>query len=473
MKIIKNYIYNTSYQLLTLIIPLITTPYISRVLGSYGVGINTVTNSTIEYFVLLGDMGINLYGNRQIAYVRDNISKLSESFWEIEILRILFSLSSYAIFVIYILLFPKYKEYMIIQSLNILAVSFDITWFYMGLEDFKKIVVRNIVIKIISIILIFSLVKSPTDLAKYIFIMSASTIIGNMTLWPYLKNLIQKVRFTSLKLVQHIKGTVELFIPQIAVQLYQVLNRTMLWIMISATVSGFYDRSDVLVRMIVTVVTSLSTVMLPRLANEIHNGNLNAVKSSIYKSFEFITIISFPMCFGLSAISLKFAPWFLGKEFNQVGLAIILEAPIIIFIGWSTVIGAEFMIPMNMNKEYIYSVVTGAICNILFNIPLIYLYGLYGGIVSTSCSEFAVLVYQLWIIRKKLSLGKLFNNIFVVLISTCVMFIIVFSINHYHPMNALNFLLEILLGILVYFITLYIIKPKLFTSIKKSIFDNR
>ncbi|MDD6172090.1 MAG: oligosaccharide flippase family protein, partial [Ligilactobacillus ruminis] len=138
MKVIKNYLYNAGYQLLAVLLPLITAPYVSRIIGAHGIGINTATNSTIQYFILLGSIGIGLYGNREIAYLRSNKQAMSEAFWEIQILKMVMVTISYGAFLVYLAFCPVYKEYMLIQSLNLIAAAVDISWLYMGLEDFKK-----------------------------------------------------------------------------------------------------------------------------------------------------------------------------------------------------------------------------------------------------------------------------------------------------------------------------------------------
>ena len=204
MKIIKNYLYNAGYQILLMIAPILTTPYVSRVLGPHNNGINTYTNGWVTFFYLLGQLGISIYGNREIAYKRENKYERSKVFWEIAILQLITSATSLLIYLFVVFLFSTtFKLYFILQALWIIAYGIDISWYFMGLEDFKKTVTRNTIIKIISIFLIFLLVKDKNDLSKYIFLIGFSQLLGSISLWPYLKNSIEWVRLKNINPFQH------------------------------------------------------------------------------------------------------------------------------------------------------------------------------------------------------------------------------------------------------------------------------
>ncbi|ASR40888.1 hypothetical protein BEN83_05040 [Ligilactobacillus agilis] len=225
MKLIRNYLYNAGYQMLALIIPFITAPYISRTLKPHGVGIYADTNAWIQWFVLLASVGIALYGNREIAYVRDDKEKLSRTFWEIQVVKMIMTVISYIVLCFFLNVYTQYKNYMWIQSLNILAVAFDISWFYMGIEDFKRTVIRNTLVKLMSLALILLFVKSPNDIGVYIFLTTLSVTLGNFTLWPRLRILLVRVGLNTLRPLKHLKTSLALFVPQIATQVYLILGR--------------------------------------------------------------------------------------------------------------------------------------------------------------------------------------------------------------------------------------------------------
>ncbi|WP_318766560.1 oligosaccharide flippase family protein [Lactiplantibacillus carotarum] len=274
MQLIKNYLYNAWYQIFVIIVPLITTPYISRVLGSYGVGVNAYTSSIVQFFVILGGLGINLYGNREVAYVREDRQRLSRLFGEIELLRLLAIVICLVIFGVYLLTDPQYRVQLILQAVLILATGLDISWLFMGQEDFKRIVLKNAVVKLVSVTLILWLVKTPEDLNWYILIISGSTLIGNLTLWGPLKRMVDWVPLKQLNWRRHFKPALVLLVPQVASQIYLVLNKTMLGQMVGVTATGYFDNSDKVVKLILSVVTATGTVMLPRVAATFKAGNL-------------------------------------------------------------------------------------------------------------------------------------------------------------------------------------------------------
>lgn len=228
MRVVKNYLYNAFYQVFILIIPLITTPYLSRVLGPTGVGINSYTNSIIQYFILFGSIGVNLYGNRQVAFVRRDRDKLTATFYEIFFMRVGTIALAYVAFLLFLAVTNRYQTYYLAQSLSVIAAAFDISWFFMGMENFSVTVLRNFVVKLITLVSIFTLVKSEADLTTYILILSLSLLLGNLTLFPSLHRYIGKLQWQKLRIWRHFKPSVVLFIPQIATQIYLVVNKTML-----------------------------------------------------------------------------------------------------------------------------------------------------------------------------------------------------------------------------------------------------
>lgn len=464
MTLIKNYLYNAIYQIFILIVPFITMTYISRVIGPKGNGINAYTNTIVQYFVLFGSVGVSMYGNRQIAYVRNNQLKTSEVFFEILIMR--FVTISLALLAFYVFIFfnNTYKSAYIMQSILIVATAFDISWFFAGVENFKVTVVRNTLIKIISLFCIFIFVKKPSDLDIYIFIIAFSQLVGNLSLFPYLKNYLIYIQFSRLHIWRHFVPSINLFIPQVATQVYLILNKNMLGQMVSVTAAGFYDYSDKIVKMVLAVVTATGTVMLPRVANTFAKGNTKKVNDYLYLSFDFVTAISIPMAFGLAAIALKFVPLFLTFKFEEVANLIIIESLVIVLIAWSNAIGIQYLLATNQNKQFTISVTIGAFVNVILNIPLIIFYRTEGAMIATVISELSVTLYQLFIVRNQISLKKLFDSLWKYFLSGLIMFAIVFLLDHLLKNNWLMLILEVIVGVIVYI--LFII------GLKTNIVDN-
>ncbi|MGM0123827.1 hypothetical protein IGI37_001201 [Enterococcus sp. AZ194] len=463
MRIIKNYLYNVGYQVLVMILPLITVPYIARVIGAQGVGINAYTNSIIQYFILFGSIGVNLYGNRSIAYVRDNKKEMSKVFWEITFLKLLTVTAAFLAFLVFLFFTKQYQEYFLYQSILILAAGLDISWLFMGLEDFQKPVLRNMLVKIASVILIFSFVKTASDLGIYILITSGSIFIGNLTLWPYLRKTVRWIKLRKLHIWGHLRPSINLFIPQIAIQIYLVLNKTMLGDMVSVTSAGYFDNADKLVKVILAVVTATGTVMLPRVAHTFVKGDNEKVKEYLYTSFDMVSLIATPMMFGLMAIAPKFAPWFFGANFEGIETLVMVLSPVILFIGWSNVTGQQYLMPTHKMKYFTYSVTVGAVVNLILNVIMIPLWGAVGACIATVVSEALVCLVQFYSVKKFIPIREMFLNIWKYLVAGIIMFVAVYYLNTTWDFSIKNLFIEVMLGILIYVFSIFLLRP---TSLK-------
>ncbi|KRO27622.1 repeat unit transporter [Lactiplantibacillus fabifermentans DSM 21115] len=457
--------YNMSYNVLILLTPLLTVPYISRVLGPYGVGVNATTNSIITYFLLLGTVGITIYGNREIAFIREDKVKRSKVFWEIEFLQIITIFFAYALFLLYLWYQKQFRIYFFYQSFLIIAGAFDISWYFMALEDFRKTVTRNVLVKLASLIAIFTLVKTSHDIGTYILIISLSQLFGNMTLWPYLRHSVLKPTFKRLRPLHHLIPSFSLFIPQIAIQIYLALNKTMLWKLDSVTASGFFDYSDKLIKLVLAIVTATGTVMLPRIANLYAKRDFKKVREYTYNSFDFVLAIAVPMAFGIAGLATALAPWFFGRHFTSVNTLLMIESPVIILIGLSNVIGQQYLLPTKQTKVYTYSVTVGAIVNVVLNIPLIIFWGVQGSMWATVASELTVTIYQLIVVRHQLRMDKLFINCWKYLFSGILMFIVVYMLNISMKITVVSLSLQIIEGLLIYGGCMLILQPSILKHI--------
>ena len=466
MQLIKNYLYNVFYQLFILIVPLITMPYISRVLGPTGSGINYLTSANTQYFILLGSLGITLYGNRQIAYLRDNKQRVSQAFWEIFLLRCLTTLVALSSFYIFVYFNHTYQWAYLIQSILIIATALDISWFFMGVENFKVTVSRNMIVKIFSILFIFTLVKTKNDVIIYIFILSLSQLLGNLTLFPYLRHYINWPQWRQLQIWQHLRPSLALFLPQVAMQIYLIVNKTMVGWLVSVKATGFYTYSDNTIRAVLTLGTSLATVMMPRVANTFIHGDIKQVNKYTQLSFDFASAVAVPLMFGIAAVSLKFVPSFLGADYSPVAYLMIIETLLILPVTWASIIGNQYLIPLGRNRTYTNSVLLGALVSIVLNVPLILLFQTQGAMITSVVCEFAVAFYQLHAIRQELPLRVLFNEFWKYLFAGLIMFVIVFYLHLHWKFTLLTFFVEIAAGIFIYLAGLLILKAPVLLRLK-------
>ena len=221
---------------------------------------------------------------------------------------------------------------------------------------------------------------------------------------------------------------------------------------------GQFQYTDQIIKVILAVVTASGQVMLPHIANKFSKGDVKGIRDSLYNSFDFITAIAIPMMFGIMAIAKQFAPWFLGKQFNDAGILMMIEAPVILFIGWSNVTGTQYLMPINRTKEYTVSVTVGAVINVIANLFLIALWGARGATLATDISEFAVAAVQLVYIRQTISRRKLFGQMWKYLLSGGIMFIITYRLAMIMNMTIPNLAIEVIIGAVIYIIGIFILR---------------
>ncbi len=447
----KNFSYNIIYQILIIILPLVTAPYVARVIGAEGNGIYSYTYSIVQYFALFAMLGLNNYGNRTIAKCRDNKEKLSKEFCSIYFFQLCMSAFTLMIYIVYICTFgQKYFIFALIQMIYLLSTCFDINWLFFGLEKFKLTVTRNIIIRILSTIFIFIFVKTEKDLILYTILMSGSHLLSQILLWPFLKREVNFVRPNFKDVIKHLKPNFILFIPVIAVSIYKIMDKIMLGNMTNINNVGYYEYAERIINIPLGVITALGTVMLPRISNMIAKGEKDNVKYYIDKSMQFMAFLSIPICFGLITVAPNFIPIFLGNEFKQTGIIIQYLAITILFISWANIIRTQYLIPNEKDKTYIISVIIGAIVNYIINIILIPIYQGIGAAIGTIGAELSVMMYQTYIVRKELNIKKYMRDWLKFLVNGIIMFVIIILMKNIINSTYILIPIQILLGAIIY-----------------------
>lgn len=457
----KNLFYNLLFQIVTLFMPLITTPYVSRVLGKEGIGIYSYTLSIVQYFIILGTLGISMYGNRTIAYVRDNKEKMSKTFWSITILKLVTTGLALVVFMVIFGFNKKYSYIYIIQSMNVLAAMVDISWLYMGLEDFKKTVTRNLIVKIIGVVCIFLFVKEYSDLSKYVIINGLMLLLGNLVMWAYLPRTVSKCKVKLKDITSHFIPAIQLFIPQIAIQIYVVLDKSMLGTLGTVGDVGLYEQSQKIIKLVLGLVTSLGIVMLPRMSNTFASGNIKKLNEYLNNSLKAVIYASIPMAIGLAATSNNFVPWFFGAGFESVSLLMMILTPILVLISISNVLGTQYLLPSNRTKKFTVSVTTGSIINIILNFILIPKIGAIGACIATVFAELSVTIVQYIFVRKNIEKKPILINLAKYIISGTIMFSVVSVVGTFMKANILTTIIQVIVGSITYFVGLLILKEEM------------
>lgn len=473
----KNYIYNMLYEVLVILVPVITTPYVSRTLGAEGIGVYSYTYSIVTYFSLFAALGTTVYGRRESAIRQGDREQLTLLFWEIECFRIISSLVCLIVYVFYSLN-SQYFLITIIQSVYILTVAFDVTWFFQGVEDFGKVVFRNTLVKILNIIFIFSLVKSPDDLPMYIFGLAVLPLVGHLITWPTLKKYVDfGFQIKKIHPFRHTKGSFALFIPTIASQVYLLLDKTMIGIFTETAVeNGYYEQAQKIVKICWTIVTSLATVMTPRIAYIYANRSKDEVRSAMSKTYNVLWLIACPISFGLFSIADNLVPWFFGPEFTRVSTLLKIFAGIVFFIGLNSITGSQYLVATKKQKVYTFSILCGAILNFGLNMVLIPKYLSMGAAIASVAAECIICVIQIiyvTVFLREIRGSDIFSHAFNYVIAGVCMCVGVRFISLKIPCTMIGTGILIFLGGIFYITILILLRDKflfeVFRAIKQKI----
>lgn len=449
--VIKNYLYNLMYQIITIILPIITVPYISRILGADGIGKYSISNAYAQYFVLFGMIGLSMYCSREIAYVRDNKKNLSKLFWELNFLRFITMGTSIILYiVIFVFVVKTNKMLNIIQGILLLSSLVDISWLFVGLEDFKKVSIRNTIVKIIGVSLVFIFVKRSSQVWLYAFILGVTQLVGQVIMWFDIPKEI-KFKLPTVKcLKKHLQLSLRLFVPQIAINIYTMLDKVMLGLLTDDAQVGMYDNSQRIIKISITIVTTLAAVTIPKMANLYKNGQSKEFSQNVYKSFSFVSFLAFPMAFGLIAICRNFIPWFYGPGFEGIEPMFYFGSWLMITLAWSSIVGSQVLISIKRDKMFTIAVTTGAIVNVILNFILIRRFEGVGTTISSVIAEFTGMFIMVYFIRDIVSPKKLFKVVPKYFISAFIMFIVVLSIGNFIEATIISTIIQTLVGGFVY-----------------------
>jgi O-antigen/teichoic acid export membrane protein len=403
----KNFAYNIAYQILVIALPLITAPYISRVLGVDGVGTYSYGYSIAYYFGLCGMLGISNHGNRSIALIKNDPGKISQVFSNIYCIQFCttaVAISAYLLFVTF--LFQGNKVVAYIDILFVVSSLLDINWFFFGMEKFKLTVTRNTILKLVTVACIFIFVKNKDDLWKYTAIMALGTAGSQVYLWTCIKKYVifSKPIWNDVK--KQIKPIIVLFIPVIAYSIYKVMDKIMIGSMTTVAQVGLYENAEKIVGIPVGVITAFGTVMMPRISALTAAKDKGKISDYNKISFRYFTLLVVGMTFGLSGVSRVFPTVFFGTEFSDCDVLIAGLSFTLIFMTWANIIRTQYLIPIKNDKPYVVSTVIGAIINLVFNMTFIPLLQAKGALIGTLLAEFSVFFVQMLYVRKEFPVMK-------------------------------------------------------------------
>lgn len=448
----KNIAYQMLYEVLAIALPLITTPYISRVLGAENLGIYSYAYSIATYYGMFAMLGVKNHGNREIAKCRGDQEKINRTFTNIYVIQFGASVLSLAVYLGFVFTSDSaYRLYYFIDTLYVISCMLDINWFFVGIERIKLTVLRNTLIKVAGFIATLLFVKSPTDLWKYCLIVVLSSLLSQLVLWTYFPRYARLERPQKAEIKKNIKPVLILFIPAIAISIYNVMDKIMVGALSEKTQLGYYESAEKIINCVKTIPISVGTVMLPRMSRLVAEKDVAKSRRYLLYSIELVMFITCALSFGISCVANDFAIVYLGEEFAACGTIMIGLAMSLLFSGFANVIRTQYLIPNSMDQQYIIAVISGAVVNTIINALLIPNYGAMGATIGTIFAEGAVCLIQCFFVRKYVELGLYFKKTMVFVAIGLVMSLGVALIN-LTPISSLlvRLIVKIAVGAMIY-----------------------
>lgn len=401
----RNFAFNSAYQLLQVITPLVTTPYLARVLGPEQSGVFSYTQSIANYFVLFATLGISTYGVRAIAQCGDDRKLRSKVFWGAYASQLISGGLAAIAYVAYAVFIHEGGVLItLLWSLWLFFAAIDVSWLLFGCEEFKIPTIRSTATKLLSLVFIFTFVKTRDDLWLYVLAISGSFFLNGIIVWPFVRRYVDYVRPSASEVKRHLKGNIGLFVPVIAVSVYTTLDKIMLGVMSTEEQVAFFSYSERISRLPLSVLQALGVVMMPRMSYLLMEGQREKALGLLKNSIWIMLAASMALAFGISAVAPEFVPVFLGEGYEPcVGIMTFLVV-IIPVISVTNVIGKQYLLPLSRDREYTFSLIVGAAFNIVMNVILIPCMGATGAAIGTIAAEVSILVVQVACVRGELPL---------------------------------------------------------------------
>lgn len=450
MSVKKNFLYNTAYQVLTIILPLATAPYLSRVLGAEGVGTYSWTYSVAYYFVLFAMLGTEMYGQREIARCRDDRGLMSRTFWSIWALQSLTALVVAAAYLAYAFVIADDALLAACWIPYIISAGLDVNWFFFGREEFKVTVTRNFIVKLATFFLMFVVVRGENALVNYLLLLSCGYFLSVAVLWPMLRKRVDFIRPSLADLHAHIKPNLLLFLPVVSASLYTVFDKVMLGAISGMTEAGYFENAFKICIMPMAFVNALGGVMLPHMANLLAKGEKDEVGKYLGGAMWFSMMLAFAFSFGIAGTAPVLAPVFFGEGFEPCALLMCVIAVDLPFMSWASVLRKQYLVPAARDRAFAASIVTGAVVNIALNLVLIPSLASLGASIAIAAAEAAVCGVQVFVLRGELPQLKWLRESVPYLVIGAVMFVAVRAVGSALGVTVASLATEVLVGVVVY-----------------------
>lgn len=465
-KLFKDFFYNAIYQVFLVIIPLITAPYLSRVLGPGPLGINSSVNFTIQFIMVFCASAMGQIGTRTIARARaaKNQSEFESAFWGLWLIQVTLSAITIVLFITVCLVFkPKYYIYFLLQLPFLLGTMIDISWFFQGIAEFGKVVVRNTIIKLFSVVLIFIFVHRPEDLGLYMLIMSMGNLLGNSVFWLQIRKYVPHFVGHYYHFKASIVMIATLILPQIATQMYTSLDKPILGLFHSTTQVSYYDQSQRIANIILGVITSITIVMMPKMAASSEKNQQLFLK----KSYETTLALGLAFMITVMCNTNQFVPWFFGEKFIPMEHLMFLISFSIILIPIGGVFSNQFALAIRKDKEFAIPLLIGAILSLILNFTIDPILGALGATINILTVEAVVCLLRIWIVREYYDARYIFKDTPKYFILAAITFIIGFLMPNLIPNVFINMVFKSILILAIYIGLFLLGRFELATDVKQ------
>lgn len=455
----KNYGSVLLYQFVTIGTPLLTTPYTSRILGPKAIGLDAYLYSFVQLFMLIVLLGLPMYASKKIAQAK-SYSESNKLFSELFSFQLMLTILTTILYVFFIVFFSRYQLLLCLYLITIISTGIDTSWYFVGKEKISMIMVRNILVRLVTVACIFLLVKTSLDLWKYLFISGASLLVGQLVTCRMVLKEIENFQLTLSFVKKHSIPVMVLFIIPFMSVLSLSTSKILLEIWSGQVEVGMFSQAYKLYIIVISFITAINSVFLPKIAREFVNNNHEEIKRYLHFSIRLIAVVSIPLSVGILLTSQTFIPLFLGKEFKEVSLILDVISLSFVFKGLKDIFGIQYLIATNRNKEYaistiIETVITIVTCYLFLKIGLQALSPAIALLIGTISG----LITELFYSRKGYSIKFLFSVLGkYILLSLIMGFCIQLSSLHIRGGEGTLLVVQLSIGILSYIILLIVSK---------------
>lgn len=470
-KIAKNFIFNMIYNGLNVIFPLVTIPYLSRILLADGLGKVSYATNIVSWFLLFASLGIPRYGIREIAKNRE--TKLSKVFSELFSINLLSTALAVLIYLGIILNIPYFRSRSILYSvlgIQLFLNIFNVDWFYQGLEDYQYITVRSIIVKTCSLCAMLLFVHKHEDYIIYALIQSLAVAGNNIFNFIHCHKFCN-LSFHKLELRRHIKPILILTATQLAISVYSLLDITMLGMLCNDKVVGYYTNVQKLMITVATITASLGAVLLPELVSAYNENKIEIVKTISEKSLNLIITLTLPITIGLQILAKEIILVLFGNNFGPAILTLQLYAPFIVISTIGNLFGTQLLMTFGKEDKLFYTTILGAISDFLINVFMIKFYAQNGATIATIIAELIVAIAQIYYVEKECRIA--FNRkIILTSIISCVMMCLgIYIVKYFIASLFLRLVISVVVGIIIYFAVNIILCNDSIILIKKTVLN--